>query len=108
MLLKIQRLGEGKDFLSFGTGDDHDAVIVGANNVARLNLYAVTYQGNIRAAEAVVVHRSRWHYAERKNRQADLAELAQIAHATGDNRAGISAGLHCRSQSAAHPGHMHY
>ena len=63
MLLKIQRLGEGKDFLSFGTGHDDYAIVIGTDNVARLDLYAITDQGDVGAPEAVMMNRRGGHDA---------------------------------------------
>src|SRR2546429_6216546 len=97
VLLKIQRLGQGKDFLGSGARHDDHAIVVGADNVAGLDVYAVTDQRNVGARETVMVNRGGGHDAQRKYRKPNLAELSEIANATVDHRAGISARRHCGS-----------
>lgn len=85
VLAEVQLLGEEEYVYCVGTGDDDDSVLIGDDDVVRVDLDTVTVDGNVHASEAVVADRGGWDGAGRVDGEAYFFQLREIAHAAVDD-----------------------
>src|SRR5690606_523108 len=91
-LLSLARLGLFEHLGGIGAPDHADAVVVGYDHIARLDIGAGTDHGHVDAAQAGLDRALREH-ALRPHREVHFVQVAHVAHASVDDQTADAARL---------------
>ena len=104
MFTIVELLGEDENVGSVRARDNNHSILVGDNNVIRIDPHSIAVYRDIHAAEAVMAHGSGGHGTGGEDWKANLLKLREISNSTINNGSHKSASKHRGTHKTAHAG----
>ena len=107
MFFKVQLLCQYQDLRGNLTGYDHDSIAIRGHNVTGIHFHSIAYHRDACAGNTIMPRRSCRINTGSVDRESNLAQIGNVAHASINYSAGKVARRHRRAHQTTHAGDVH-